>query len=55
MKFLIFIKTILSILFMMLTVVFFIREEVMEMCFFGIASTWYLIDTAHYDIRNKLK
>jgi hypothetical protein len=55
MKFLRFIKAILLILFMILTLVFFIREEVREMCFFGIVSTWYLIDMAHYDIRDKLK
>lgn len=55
MKFLRFIKAILSLLFMILTIVFFIREEVREMCFFGIVSTWYLIDMAHDNIMDKLK
>lgn len=37
---------ILLVLFMVLTIVFFVKEDTLRMCFFGILSIWYLIDTA---------
>lgn len=49
------IKCIFSIISMILTVVYFIGDDIKKMCFFGIISIWYLIDLVHEDIKDKLK
>lgn len=49
------IKVILLTLFMILTFVYFVEDDVRKMCFFGIISIWYLIDLGHEDIKDKLK
>jgi len=49
------IKCIFLILSMILTFVCFAGDDIKEMCFFGIISTWYLIDIAHDSIIGKLK
>lgn len=55
MKLLKLVKAILSVLFMVLTLVSFFKDDSHNMCFFGILCTWYLIDIAHGDIMDKLK
>jgi hypothetical protein len=55
MKFLKLTTAILLVLFMVLTIVFFVKEDTLRMCFFGILSIWYLIDTSRDNIIDKLK
>jgi hypothetical protein len=55
MNFLKLITLILLVLFMVLTLVFFLKDDSHNMCFFGILSTWYLINMAHDNIMDKLK
>lgn len=40
---------------MILTVVWFVGDDIKAMCFFGIISIWYLIDVVHDDIKDKLQ
>ena len=49
------IKCIFSILSMILTVVYFVGDDIKKMCLFGIISIWYLIDLVYNDIKDKLK
>lgn len=39
---------------MMLTIIYFVGDDIKKMCFFGIFSIWYLIDLANDDIKDKL-
>lgn len=49
------IKCIFSTLSMILTFVYFVGDDIKEMCLFGILSIWLLIDLIHDDIMEKLK
>ena len=55
MNFLKLIMLILLVLFMALTLVFFLTGDSHNMFFFGILSTWCLINIAHDNIMDKLK
>ena len=49
------IKGICLILYMTLTFVNFIGDDIKAMCFFGIVSIWFFIDLVHDRIMDKLK
>lgn len=55
MKFLKLATVILLVLFIVLTIVFFVKEDTLRMCFFGILSIWHLIGEARDSIIDKLK
>lgn len=55
MEFLKLATVIMLVFFMVLTIVFFVKEDTLRMCFFGILSIWYLIDMSRDSIIDKLK